>query len=97
MANEALEPRPWCLTEAVEGFGEKAYGVRALRVDEARWLLAVDLLLKIAMEEGVGDVKLVSRPVCMVQIVAGLTTGENVSPKSMPGCWWNPRTTQRAL
>ena len=36
--------------------------VRTCRVDEARWLLTVDHLVKIAMEEGILDVQLMNRP-----------------------------------
>jgi len=32
-----------------------------------------------------------------VLMVAGFTTGENISPKSTPACYVNPHTTQRAL
>lgn len=33
----------------------------------------------------------------IMRIVAGLTTGEKVSPKSFPCTWWNPLATSLAL
>jgi len=56
MADKSVEPRPWSLTKAVERSGEEADGIRLTRVDEASGLLTVDVLLKVAVQECVGDV-----------------------------------------
>ena len=45
MTDKTLEPRPWCLSEAVEGVRQKTHVVRALRINEAGGLLAVHLFL----------------------------------------------------
>lgn len=101
--DEAREPCPRCLAEAIQRPRQETHRVRLSWVGEAGGLLAVDTFLQVAMEEGVGDVEVTSRHpfVAMIvrtlQIVAGLTTGVKVSPKSIPGHWLNPRTTQRAL
>ena len=63
MADKTIEPRPQCLTEAVERAREEADVVGSCVVDEAGRLLTVDPFLKIAVQKGVGDVKLVRRPV----------------------------------
>jgi hypothetical protein len=64
---------------------EEANMVRSSRVDEARWLLAVDSLLKVAIKEGILHVQLAHEPTSWsgmlrtVRMVAGLTTRLNVS------------------
>lgn len=49
-------------------------------VDEISRLIAVDLLIEDAVKEGI-----LHGNVSTVPIIAGLTTKEKVSPKSMPG------------
>ena len=62
VVSTALVPSPRSLLEAIEGLVEPTDMLRMIRVDEARWLLAVDHLVKITMEKGVLDVELVYRP-----------------------------------
>ena len=62
VVSKALVPSPRSLLEAIEGLVEPTDMLRMIRVDEARWLLAVDHLVKITMEKGVLDVELVYRP-----------------------------------
>jgi hypothetical protein len=61
--DETLEPCPWCLTETIERPGEQADVVWAAGINKPSGLLTVHLFLKVAVEESVGDVKLVSWPV----------------------------------
>ena len=63
MADKTIEPRPRCLTEAVERAREEADVVGSLWIDEPSGLLAVHLFLQVAVEECIGDIKLVRRPV----------------------------------
>jgi hypothetical protein len=53
MTDETLEPRPWCLSEAIEGARQKTHVVRVLRINEAGRLLAVHLFLQIAVKKGI--------------------------------------------
>ena len=62
IVGEALVPGSRGLLEAVERLVEPTNMLRTSRVDEARWLLTVDHLIKIAMKEGVLDIELVNRP-----------------------------------
>jgi hypothetical protein len=62
VVSEPLVPCARGLLEAVERLVKPTDVVRMSRVDEARGLNAVDLLVKIAMEEGILDVQLVHRP-----------------------------------
>ena len=59
---ETLVPRSRGLLEAVQRLVQATDVVGAVGVDEARRLLTLDLLVKIAMEEGILDVELVERP-----------------------------------
>jgi hypothetical protein len=62
VVGEALVPRPGSLLQAVERLVKPADMVGASRVDEARWLLTVNLLVKSAMEKGILDIKLMNQP-----------------------------------
>jgi hypothetical protein len=62
VVGEALVPRPGRLLQAIKRLVEQADVLGPSGVDEARWLLAVDHLVKIAMQEGVLNVKLMNRP-----------------------------------
>lgn len=55
-------PRTGSLLQAIEGLLQQTDMIRCKGVDEARRLLAVDGLLKTAMEKGILDIKLVDRP-----------------------------------
>jgi hypothetical protein len=59
---ETLVPSSRGLLEAVERLVQTAHMLGTSVVDETRRLLAVDLLVKSAMEEGILDVELVNRP-----------------------------------
>jgi hypothetical protein len=50
------------LLQAVERLVEQADVLGLSRIDEARWLLAVDHLVKIAMQESVLNAELLNRP-----------------------------------
>jgi len=50
------------LLQAVEGLLQQTNVIRCRGVDEARRLLAIDRLLKTAMEKGILDIKPVDRP-----------------------------------
>ena len=97
MADKTIEPRPRCLTEAVKRAREEAdvVGLLGCRLYTCScklpWRKALETSSWCAGQCCVATI------VRTVRIVAGLTTGENVSPKSMPGRWLNPRTTHRAL
>jgi hypothetical protein len=56
MGGEALKPCSWSLLEPIERFLEAAYMCRIARIDEARWLLAIDLLSEITMKESIFDI-----------------------------------------
>jgi hypothetical protein len=56
MCDEAVEPCPGSLTKAVEGAGQEADVIRLCWINEAGWLLAVDLLTQVAVQERVGDI-----------------------------------------
>ena len=62
MRGEAMEPRTRRLLEAVERALKLAHMIWTGGVEEAGGLLAVDVLLEPAVEEGVLDVQLVDRP-----------------------------------
>jgi hypothetical protein len=62
IVGEALVPHTRSLLESIEGLVESTDMLRPRRVDEARWLLTIDHLIKIAMEKGVLDVELMNRP-----------------------------------
>jgi hypothetical protein len=62
IVGEALVPCTRGLLEAVERLVEPTNMLGMIGVDEARWLLAVDHLIKIAMKKGVLDVELMNRP-----------------------------------
>jgi hypothetical protein len=57
-----LIPRPGSLLEAVERLVKTTPVVGMSQVDEAGRLLAVDLLVKRAMEKGILDTELMYRP-----------------------------------
>lgn len=52
-----MEPSLWGLLEAVQRLRESTYMTTASGVDESGRLIAVDLLIKDAMKEGVFQVK----------------------------------------
>ena len=58
----ALVPSAGSLLEPVQGARKQANMLRTSVVDEPRRLLAIDLLLKMTMEERVGDVHLMNQP-----------------------------------
>jgi hypothetical protein len=60
--SEPLVPCSGSLLEAIEGLVKTADVVRTARVNKARRLLTVDLLVKIAVKEGVLDVELMDGP-----------------------------------
>jgi hypothetical protein len=60
--SEPLVPCSGSLLEAIEGLVKMADVVRTAGVNKARRQLTVDLLVKIAVEKGVLDVKLVDGP-----------------------------------
>jgi len=62
MRDEAVEPRAWSLTEAVEGAGEQANVIRPCWISDAGGLLAVDLFPQVTVQERIGNVELVSQP-----------------------------------
>jgi hypothetical protein len=62
IVSKPLVPRPRCLLQAIERLVEQTNMLGSSRVDEARGLLAVDHLIKIAMQESVLDVELMNRP-----------------------------------
>jgi hypothetical protein len=55
---ESLVPSSWSSLKTIERPLEEANMVRSSRVDEARRLLVVDSLLKVAVKEGVLHVQL---------------------------------------
>jgi hypothetical protein len=59
---KSLVPGPWSLFEAVEGLVQTTHIVQTPGVNEARRLLTIDLLVKVAMKKGILDVELVNRP-----------------------------------
>jgi hypothetical protein len=59
---KSLVPGPWSLFEAIEGLVQTTHIVRTPGVNEARRLLTIDLLVKVAMKKGILDVELVNRP-----------------------------------
>ena len=83
---EPKEPSAWRLLKRVEGLVEATHMRGKLGIREAGGLLAVDSLGKVAMKKGILDVHLgigQGLAVAMLRttrIVAGLTTGLNVSP-----------------
>jgi hypothetical protein len=62
IVGEALIPCPGSLLQAVERLVKPTDMVGASRVDEARRLLTVNLLIKSAMKKGIPDIKLMNRP-----------------------------------
>jgi hypothetical protein len=62
IVSEPLVPSPRGLLEVVERFVQTTHKLGSSRIDEAGRLLAVDLLVKIAMKEGVLDVHLTNWP-----------------------------------
>jgi hypothetical protein len=62
IVSKPLIPRPGSLLEAIERLVKPADMMWMSQVDEAGRLLAVDLLVKRAMEEGILDVELTYRP-----------------------------------
>jgi hypothetical protein len=60
--DKLLVPHVGSLLHAVEGLLQQTYMIRCKWVDEARWLLAVDGLLKTVMVKGILDIKLVDQP-----------------------------------
>lgn len=91
------EPRAY--TRTSEG-GECS---RVWRAHEARQLMAVDDLLKVAMDECIPAIKLMNghaREATMqrtVQIKAILIIELNISSQSMPACYERSQATQHAL
>jgi hypothetical protein len=83
---------PWArsLLEIVYRTVQPTDVLGASRVDEADGLATLDDLGELAVEEGILDVEMVSLPLResamkrMTRTMAGLTTGLNVSSKSMP-------------
>ena len=61
--DEAQKPCPRRLTQPVERPREKTDSIWLLRILKAGGLVAVDALGEVAMQEGVGDVELMCRPV----------------------------------
>ena len=88
---ETVKPCAGGLLQAIERLDELADVILAMSIDKTGRLVAVDLFVEDAIEEGILHVQLVHNQlredakVSTVRIVAGLTTGEKVSPKSMPG------------
>jgi hypothetical protein len=76
-----------CLLETIKRPLEEANMVRSSRVDKARWLLAVDCLLKVPMEEGVLD----------VQLAHGPGTGRGDAEDSPDGCRFDHRTERLVI
>jgi hypothetical protein len=62
IVRKLLVPRPGALLQAVERLVEQADVLGLSRIDEARWLLTVDRLVKIAVQESVLNVELMNRP-----------------------------------
>lgn len=100
---EPSEPGTRSLSKPIKGLVEQTHGIRAVCIDEIRRLLIEHMFTQMAMEKGIGDIKLLCPPatrrqmVSTVWIMEGLTIGENVSLKSTPALWVNPRTTHQAL
>lgn len=63
MPNKAIDPCAWSLPKTVEGARQETDVVWALGVDEACRLLAVDAFVKVVVEECIGDIELISRPI----------------------------------
>jgi hypothetical protein len=62
-AGELVEPGTGCLFEAIKSLLEVTNMVRKPTVNKVRGLFHEDLFFKRAMEEGVGDIKLLNNPV----------------------------------
>lgn len=62
VGNEVQEPLSRCLTKTIEGTGQQANSVGALRMLDASWLAAVDGFLQVAVQECVRDVQLMGWP-----------------------------------
>ena len=88
VVSEALVPGTWSLLEAIEGLVKPTNMLRMNSVDEARWLLAVDHLLEIAVEKGILEIGQAQETAMLstTRIMVGLTTGLKVSSKSTLGC-----------
>jgi hypothetical protein len=59
---KSLKPGPRSLFEPVERFEKPTYMSGSLGIDETRWLLAVDNLIKMSMKKCVFDIELMNRP-----------------------------------
>ena len=57
-----MVPRTWGLLEPIEWAREKTHMVGKDGIDESSRLLIVDLLCKLSVEKGIGDVHLMYRP-----------------------------------
>jgi hypothetical protein len=62
IVGKLLVRSPRGLLEAIERFVQMTHKMRSSRIDEAGRLLAVDLLIKIAMKEGILDIQLTNWP-----------------------------------
>ena len=62
LTTKAEEPSPRRLLEPIQGLDELAHMIGVVLVDEASWLVAVDALGEIAMQERILDVELVYCP-----------------------------------
>jgi hypothetical protein len=62
IVRKSLVPSPELLLPAVDRLVEQADVLGPSRVNEARWMLAVDHLVNIVMQESVLNVKLMNRP-----------------------------------
>jgi hypothetical protein len=59
---KTLVPGTRHLLQAIERLVETADMIRVIRIHKTRWLLAVDNLIKVAMEKSILDIKLTNRP-----------------------------------